>query len=105
MNQVTELTLSRATVAATLREWHDALSAAAASEKAEVYACAVAHIMEALASCDSLQALVESYYLPDAGLRRLVNDFCLNGEIPLHPRLVMGAACAYRLRKQVTAAM
>jgi hypothetical protein len=105
MQQVPGLALTRATVAATLREWHGALAAAAASEEAEVYACAVALIMEALASCDSLQALMESYYLPDTSLRRLVNDFCLNGEISLHPRLVMGAACAYCLREQVTAAM
>jgi hypothetical protein len=102
MQQIPGLALTRATVAATLREWHDASAVAAASDVAELYACAVALVMEALASCDSLQALMESYYLPDSGLRTLVNDFCLDGEILLYPRLVMGAACAYRLREQVT---
>jgi hypothetical protein len=105
MQQSEMPSLIRASVAATLREWHDALAAAVASEEAEVYACAVALISEALASCNSLQALMESYYLPDACVRRLVNDFCLNTEIPLHPRLVMGAACAYRLRERVRGAM
>jgi hypothetical protein len=59
MQQIPRLELTHTTVAATLREWHDALAAAAVSDEAEVYTCAVALVLEALASCDSLQALIE----------------------------------------------
>ena len=83
MQQYPALAPTRATVAATLREW---------------YACAVPLIIETLASCDSLQALMESYYLPDAALQRLVRIVCLNSEISLHRSVAVGAAFALRLR-------
>jgi hypothetical protein len=97
------LALPRTAVAATLREWYGSLAATAASEEAEGYAFTVALIREALPACDSLQALLQVYYVPDADLRSFVAELCAAGEPPLHPRVVMGAACALRLRQLVAA--
>jgi hypothetical protein len=99
--QINTVVPTRATVAATLREWHTSLAIAATSEEAEVYACAVALIVDALTRRTTMQALVDAYYFPDLLLRYLVLDFCANGKIRLRPRLVMGAACALRLRQLV----
>ena len=103
--QFPALALPRTAVAATLREWYGSLAATAASDEAEGYAFTVALIREALPACDSLQALMEVYYVPDAVVRALVNELSAAGEPPLHPRLVMGAACALRLRQLVAAAV
>lgn len=92
---------SRAAVAATMREWHTSLAAATASEQAELYACAVALVREALTGRVTLQALLEAYYLPEHALVELVTVFCADGEIPLYPHIVMGAACALHLRQIV----
>jgi hypothetical protein len=99
--QINTVVPTRATVAATLREWHTSLAIAATSEEAEVYVCAVALIVEALSRRVTMRALIDAYYFPDLLLRYLVLDFCANGEIRLRPRLVMGAACALRLRQLV----
>ena len=104
MQQFPALAPTRATVAATLREWYDALAEASASKESEAYACAVPLIIDTLASCDSLQALLEAYYLPDAALQRLVRVVCLNSEIPLRRSVAIGAACALRLRHLVSVA-
>jgi hypothetical protein len=101
LQQINTVVPTRATVAATLREWHTSLAIAATSEEAEVYACAVALIVEALSRRVTMQALIDGYCFPDLLLRYLVLDFCANGEIRLRPRLVMGAACALRLRQLV----
>jgi hypothetical protein len=87
-----------------MREWYDALAEANVSEEAGAYACAVPLISEALASCASLQALMEAYYLPDATLQRLVRVVCLNSEISLRGSVAVGAACALRLRHLVSVA-
>jgi len=101
MQRIQLLTPTRATLAVTLHEWHTALATATISEEAEVYACAVTLIMDVLACCETLPALLEAYYRPDRVLRYLVSDFCADGEIRLDPRLVIGAACALRLRQLV----
>ena len=74
------------------------------SADTEVYACAVALVMEALSELVSLQSLMDAYYLPDRVLRFLVTDFCADGDVHLRPRWVMGAACALRLRQLVAVA-
>jgi hypothetical protein len=104
MQYVPALVASRATVAATLREWHTSLAAASASEQAELYACAAALVMEALTGRITLPSLLEAYYLPEYDLVELVTVFCAEGEICLSPHIVMGAACAIHLRQIVASA-
>ena len=103
--QLPALALPRTAIAATLREWYGSLADTAASDEAEAYTFTVALIREALPECDSLQALMEVYFLPDAVVRALVNELCAAGHPPLYPRLVMGAACALRLRQLVAVAV
>ena len=104
MQRIHSLAPTRAAVAATLQEWHTSLSAVHESAEAEIYACVVALVMEALGERASLQSLIDAYCLPDRVLRHLVTDFCADGEVQLRPRWVMGAACALRLRQLVAVA-
>lgn len=104
MRHIPALVASRATVAATLREWHASLAAATTSEQAELYSCAVALTMEALTERVTFPSLLEAFYLPDRTLVGLITDFCAEGEIALYPHIVMGAACALHLRKIVASA-
>jgi hypothetical protein len=104
MRHIPELVPSRATVAATIREWHISLAAATASEQAELYACAVALAIEALTGRVTFPSLLEAYYQPDRTLVGLITAFCAEGEIPLYPHIVLGAACALHLRQIVASA-
>jgi hypothetical protein len=47
--------------------------------------------------------LVTAFYFSDVILMQVVFELCAGGEIQLQPRLVMGAACAARLRHLIAA--
>jgi hypothetical protein len=68
---------------------------------AELYACAVALVMELLERHITCAELVTAFYFPDITLMQVVLELGSGGEIPLQPRLIMGAACATRLRQLV----
>ena len=91
-------------IAKALHEWHDAYALAMASPEAELYACAVALALELLDQQASCADLVTAFYFPDITLMKTVFEVCAGGEIPLQPRLIIGAACATRLRQLVAAA-
>jgi hypothetical protein len=92
-------------IARALHEWHSARALAMASPKAELYACAAALVMELLERHITCAELVTAFYFPDITLMQVAFELCAGGEIPLQPRLIMGAACATRLRQLVGAAL
>jgi hypothetical protein len=91
-------------IARALHEWHSASALAMASPKAEVYAWAVALVLELLDQHMSCADLVTAFYFPDITVMKTVFEVCAGGDTPLEPRIIMGAACATRLRQLVTAA-
>jgi hypothetical protein len=98
---------TRDEVAKALHEWHRASALAMASPKAELaelYACAVALVLDLLDQHSSCADLVTIFYFPDITIMKVVLELGAGGEIPLQPRLIMGAACAARLRQLVAAA-
>jgi hypothetical protein len=92
-------------IAKALHEWHSAAALAIASPKAELYTCAVALALELLEQQTSCADLVSTFYFPDVTLMKLIFEVCAGGEIVLQPRIIMGAACAMRLRQLVAAAV
>jgi hypothetical protein len=88
-----------------LHEWRRADALVMASPKADLYACAVALALELLDCHTACADLVTAFYSPDVTLMQVVFELCAAGEIPLQPRLVMGAACAARLRQLIAAAV
>ncbi len=88
-----------------LHEWYSAAALAVASPKAEFYACAVALVIELLEQQTSCADLVSTFYVPNVTLMKLIFEVCAGGEIVLRPRVIMGAACATRLRQLVAAAV
>jgi hypothetical protein len=77
-----------------------------ASPKAALYACAVMTlVLELLDHRTSCVELVTTFYFPDISMMKAVFELCAGGDIPLQPRLVMGAACATRLRQLVSLAL
>ena len=92
-------------IARALHEWHSASALAMISPKAELYACAVTLVLELLEHHMSYSDLVTTFYFPDIPLMKVVFELCAGGEIPLQPRLIMGAACATRLRQLVGTAV
>ena len=88
----------------TLCEWRSAEALAMASPKADLYACAVALTLEVLDCHTNCADLVMAFYFPDVTLMQVMFELCSGGEIPLQPWLVMGAACAARLRQLIAAA-
>ena len=91
-------------IAKALHEWHSASALAIMSPKAELYACAVKLVLELLEQRVSCADLVTTFYFPDIALMKAVFEMCAGSEIPLQPRLIIGAACATRLRQLVAAA-
>ena len=91
-------------VSKALHEWHGAAALAMASPKAELYACAAKLVLELLDQHSSCADLVTTFYFPDITIMKVVLELGAGGEIPLQPRLIMGAACAARLRQLVAAA-
>ena len=85
--------------------WHTALASARASVEADLYADVVALALEVLDRCTSVQDLYNVYCSPDAALKAHVFALCAKGEIRLEPWVVMGAACALRLRQLMAAAI
>ena len=75
-----------------------------ASPKVDLYACAVVLALEFLDCHTTCADLVTAFYFPDATPDAVGFELCAGGQIPLQPRLVMGASCAARLRKLVAAA-
>jgi hypothetical protein len=92
-------------IARALHEWHSACALAMASPKAELYACAARLVLELLDHHTSCAELVTTFYYPDIAVMKAVFELCAGGEILLQPRLIMGAACATRLRQLVGAAV
>jgi hypothetical protein len=95
------LVSSRSEIAAALHEWHMALAAADASVEAEIYACAVALIMEILEPCATVHDLLDAYFCPGIAMLRLIAELCTGGEILLQPRVLLRATFAKRLRHLV----
>jgi hypothetical protein len=94
---------THADICRALHEWRSADALAMASPKADVYACAVALALEVLDRHTTCADLVTAFYFPDITLMQVLLELCAGGEIPLQPRLVMGGACAARLRQLVAA--
>jgi len=82
-----------------LHAWHVALAAARASEDADLYACAVALVMESLDRYTTVQDLIDEYCSPDNALKARVLALCDEGEVHLEPWIVMGSACALQFRQ------
>ena len=81
-----------------LYSWHTALTAARASEDADLYACVVALALEALDGYTTVQDLVSVYHSPDSELKAHVLALCGEGEVHLEPWIVMSSACALQFR-------
>lgn len=92
-------------IARALHEWRSASALAMTSPKAELYACAVKLVLELLDHHTSCAELVTTFYFPDITVMKAMFELCVGGEIPLQPRLIMGAACATRLRQLVGTAL
>ncbi len=90
-------------IAGALHEWYSASSLVKASPKAELYTCAVTLVRELLEHHTTCVELVTAFYSPDTLLMQVVLELGRGGEIRLQPRLIMGAACAARLRHLVAA--
>ena len=96
---------TRDQIASALQEWHSACTLAKSSSKAELYACAVDLVLELLDQHTSCAELVTAFCCPDITLVQAVFEVCAGGEIPLQPRLIIGAAYATRLRQLIGAAV
>jgi hypothetical protein len=88
-----------------LHEWHAALDAANDSVEAEIYACAADLVVAWLQSEQTFAGLFSAFFQPDPALTRLITELCMEGEILLKPRVLMGASCALRLRQLVASAV
>ena len=88
-----------------LHAWNSALAVARASQKADLYACVIVLVMDPLDRYTTVQELVKAYAAPDIGLRSRVLALCGDGAIRLQPHLILGAACALRLRQLIEAAI
>jgi hypothetical protein len=93
------LGLTRVEMQAMLREWQAASASIKGRAQAERYASAVAQILTILQSYTTVEGLVSAYHSPAVVLQRLVLDVCRASGAQLQPRLVIGAACAQRLRQ------
>jgi hypothetical protein len=100
MRQQDKLGVSgRVEIAWALREWYTALAETEQSAQAEIYAYAADVVAAFLNDRHTIDALLDAYAAPSVELRYLVYELCTAGEAPLQPRLLMGAACALRLRE------
>ena len=88
----------RSDISEILHTWHTALTAARASEDADLYACVVTLALEALDRYATVQDLISVYRSPDSALKAHVLALCGEGEVHLEPWIVMGSACALRFR-------
>lgn len=85
--------------------WQWALVTVRASQEAARYAAVVAIVSEALNRFTSIQDLLKAYNAPDIGLKSRVLAMCGEGSIRLQPQVVLGAACALRLRQLMDVAI
>jgi hypothetical protein len=76
-----------------LREWSKAVVTA------EIYADALELVLAFLDDRQTVADLIDAYIAPNAELTYLVRELCSNDEATLQPRLLLGAACALRLRE------
>jgi hypothetical protein len=90
---------SRSDYSEILHAWHVALAAARASEEADLYACAVALMMESLVGYTTAQDLISVYCAPDDALTARVLALCGEGGVHMKPGIVMGSACALQFRQ------
>ena len=90
---------TRDAIAWALREWSAAVVAAENSEEAEIYADAIELVLAFLDDRQTIADLIDAYTAPTAELRFLVRELCSNDEATLQPHLLLGAACALRLRE------
>lgn len=90
---------SHSDISEILHEWGMALAAAHASREAALYACVVVLVMESLDRFQSIHDLIKAYCVPDLGLKSRVLALCDDGQIRLQSQVVLGAACALRLRQ------
>jgi hypothetical protein len=88
-----------------LREWNTALATASASRDADRYACVMVLVMESMDHYNTVHNLIKAYCAPDIGLKSQVLVLCGDGEIRLQTQVVLGAACALRLRQIMEAAI
>jgi hypothetical protein len=75
------------------------------SDQGSRYAAVVSIVRESLNRFTTIQDLMKAYAAPDIGLRSRVLALCGDGAIRLQPQLVLGAACALRLRQLMDAAI
>jgi hypothetical protein len=90
---------SYSNISAILHEWNRALATVQASREAALNASLVMLVKEALDRYTAIQDLIKAYCTPDIGLKSRVLALCGDGAIRLQPQLVLGAACALRLRQ------
>lgn len=93
------LATTRGGVAWALHEWHTAFRTVGASADAEVYACAADLVVEYLRDRDTFAELLTAFFYPEPPLTQLIAELCAEGEIFLQPHVLIGAACALRLRQ------
>jgi hypothetical protein len=85
--------------------WQWALVTWRASQEAARYAAVVAIVKESLDRFTAIQDLLQAYNAPDIGLKSRVLALCGEGSIRLQPQVVLGAACALRLRQLMDVAI
>ncbi len=90
---------TRDEIAWALREWSAAVIAAENSDEAEIYADALELVLAFLDDRQTVADLINAYTAPSADLMYLVRALCSNDEGTLQPRVLLGAACALRLRE------
>jgi hypothetical protein len=61
--------------------------------------------MESLERYATVHDLIEAYCAPEIGLKSRILALCDDGQIRLQPQVVLGAACALRLRQLMDAAI
>jgi hypothetical protein len=105
MSRFQKVVPSYSAISGILHAWNSALATASASRGAEHYARVVALVMESLDRYATVHDLIEVYCAPDIGLKSRVLALCGDGDIQLQPQVVLGAACALRLRQLMDAAI
>jgi hypothetical protein len=83
----------------TAKTWNAAMSRARADPAAQSYGYVVALLGEQFKLVTTIRALLQMFAAPDVALLRRVEGLCALSGVELDPQVILGAACAQRLRQ------
>ena len=90
--------VAHARTAWALHEWSRLLHEATTSVYSERYQRAATTIASSLDAIEAMHELAQVFFAPPPPVKALVLELCADEEIPLFPHMLLGAACALRLR-------